>query len=81
MTLEDLMGAAFDETWFRIETGKKKHIDVWNADYIGGYEPTLEELEPFLGREVEEFHLKTIKNPERPRSKTPCIFVYLLEED
>jgi hypothetical protein len=85
MKLRNLMDAAFDETWFRVKDGDRT-VDVWNADYFGGYQPVMDEIEDLLDRDVDEYYLEIIKDPEAspeyPKipKKTPAIVVYLLEK-
>jgi len=82
MKLRNLMDAAFDETWFRVKDGDRT-VDVWNADYFGGYQPVMDEIEDLLDRNVDEYYLEIIKNPEADPEyphipkKTPAIIVYL----
>ena len=82
MTLRDLMDVAFDECWFLVvepENGNQHHF--WNADYIGGYKEVMEELAPFLDREVQSFNAEMIwdPEPEDPEvvDKIPAIWVDL----
>ena len=71
MKLRTLMDRAFDEVWFCIvDPSGEEHL-IWNADYVGGYEPTLEELEPLLDRRFEEFDLITRKDPESTAVNAP----------
>ena len=71
MKLRTLMDHSFDEVWFCIvDPNGEEHL-IWNADYVGGYEPTLEELEPLLDRRFEEFDLITRKDPELTAVNAP----------
>ena len=85
MLLHELMDVAFDETWFRVKDGDRT-VDVWNADYMGEYGPVMEEIEDLLDREVEEYYLEIIDDPEADPEypnipeKSPAIIVYLLEK-
>lgn len=85
MKLRELMDRAFDETWFCIVTPDGEEHYVWNADYLGGYEPTLEELEPLLDREFDEFELVVRDNPEAEdvanADKVPMVWVGVLKTD
>ena len=64
MTLGELMDQAFDETWFCVVTPDGEEHFFWNADYLGGHEETMEELEPLLDREFDEFELVIRNDPE-----------------
>ena len=81
MTLGELMGAAFDETWFCVVTPDGEEHLFWNADYIGGHPDVMPELEPLLEREFEEFGLDVRKNPEKPgvmnAEEVPMVYVAL----
>lgn len=80
MKLRTLMDRAFDEVWFCIVSPDGEEHLVWSADYIGGYEPTLEELEPLLDRGFDEFDLIMRKDPESDAvnaPEVPMIYVAL----
>lgn len=82
MTLEELMNKADDETWFCIVTPDGKEHVFWNADYIGGDPDVMQELEPLLGRQFDEFGLIVRQNPEVPREDVPMVWVgVLMTED
>ena len=48
MKLEELLNVMFDETWVRITKPNGEQEEVWVADYLGGYEATIETLTPIL---------------------------------
>lgn len=78
MTLRSFMGQFFDETWFRITDLKGRVHDIWNADYIGGYEPVMEELGPMLRKTIEDdVSVEIHADPERPRRRVPMVCVQL----
>ena len=81
MTLQDLMDNAFDETWFCVVTPDGEEHMFWNADYLGSYDETMEELEPLLEREFEDFDVVTRNDPESPRRKVPMVRVPLLKTE
>ena len=42
-TVRDLLNIVYDEQWVRLDfedESHDSHIDVWGADWIGGYEGT-----------------------------------------
>lgn len=80
MKLRTLMDRALDEVWFCIVSPDGEEHIVWSADYIGGYERTLEELEPLLDRGFYEFDLIMRKYPESDAvnaPEVPMIYVAL----
>lgn len=76
MTLNDLLLHANEEMWVRIE-GEGEY---WTADYVGEYEPVMEELRPILGREVEEYWLEQFKDPDRG-GIAPILCIALADEN
>lgn len=85
MTLGDLMDQAFDETWFCVVTPDGEEHFFWNADYLGGHDETMEELEPLLDREFDEFELVIRDDPEAQdvfnADKVPMVWVGLLKTE
>lgn len=85
MTLGDLMDNAFDETWFCVVTPDGEEHFFWNADYLGGHDATMEELEPLLDREFDEFELVIRKDPEAEdvgnADMVPMVWVGLLKTE
>ena len=85
MKLEELMNAAFDETWFCVVTPDGEEHMFWNADYLGWHPDVMPELEPLLDREFDEFELSTRKDPEAEdvfnADDVPVILVGLLMTD
>lgn len=80
MKLRELLDEAFDETWVRIAKPDGKRVDLWVADYIGGYEPVMDELEPLLDSETDgEFMLEIDKSPETGKP-VPIMVVTLMGE-
>lgn len=65
MTIEDLLNETDHEVWVKIIT-KKKSIEVWTADFHGGYDPVLKEIKPFLSKEIggDGIFIDMFKNPE-----------------
>lgn len=84
MKVKDILNIVFDEQWLRLsfdkEDGwlKNKHINVWGADWIGGYEPTLKELDPYLNCEVDDMVVEEFDDPELDGGKAQmiCVTVY-----
>lgn len=84
MKVKDVLNIVFDEQWlcltFDKEDGwlKNKHIKVWGADWIGGYEPTLKELDPYLECEVDNMEVAEFDDPEYDGEKAQmiCVTVY-----
>lgn len=71
MKLRDFLDVWFDETWIRIVKTDRSKIEVWMADYIGGHEPTMEELDPYLDCELDDnTYLTTGKDPETGKRAT-----------
>jgi hypothetical protein len=83
MKLEELMNAAFDETWFCVVTPDGEEHMFWNADYLGWHPDVMPELEPLLEREFEDFALEIRKNPEIDSEDVPmvCVGLLLTEEE
>lgn len=81
-TVEDLLNIVYDEQWVRLcfHNDEDKHIDVWGADWIGGYQPVLDELEPYLDCEVDDMFVANCKSPEpydgNKRVNMICVTVY-----
>lgn len=67
MTLEELLNIVQDEVWVKVEFAHEDHapVYVWGADWIGGYHPTLNEVAPWLDREVDDLCVVEEPNPER----------------
>ncbi len=81
MTVEDFLNVVYDEQWVRLvfdDSSHENHIDVWGADWIGGYEPTLEELEPWLNCEVDDMVVEENDDPELDgeTAQMICVTVY-----
>jgi len=85
MTLNELMTAAFDETWFCVVTPDGEEHLFWNADYCGAHPDVMNELEPLLDREFDEFELVIRENPEAQdvfnADKVPMVWVGLLKTE
>ena len=78
MTLGNFMNQFFDETWFRITDLKGQVHDIWCADYIGGYEPVMEELDPMLRKTIEDdVSVEVHTDPEDSRRRVPMVCVQL----
>jgi len=80
-TVEDLLNIVYDEQWVRLvfdDESHDSHIDVWGADWIGGYEETLKEVEPYLDCEVDDMVVEEFDHPERDGEKAQmiCVTVY-----
>lgn len=79
-TVEDFLNLVYDEQWVRLifDGEDDKHIDVWGADWIGGYEETLKEVKPYLDYEVDDMVVEEFDNPERDGEKAQmiCVTVY-----
>jgi hypothetical protein len=58
------------------------HFDLWSADYHGGHEPTMEEVGPYLEREIggDGFFIIERKHPELYNRNVPMICVPLMGE-
>ena len=79
-TVEDFLNIVYDEQWVRLvfdDESHDSHIDVWGADWIGGYEETLEELAPFLSRQVDDLCVVEESDPERPDETVQMLNVTL----
>ena len=85
MTLNELMTAAVDETWFCVVTPDGEEHLFWNADYCFSRPDVVAELEPLLDREFDEFELVVRNNPEAPdvfnADKVPMVLVGLLKTE
>ena len=79
MTLRNFLNIVYDETWVKVEfeDGKHEPLYVWGADWIGGYEETLEELAPFLSRQVDDLCVVEESDPERPDETVQMLNVTL----
>ena len=79
MTLDKFINQFFDETWFKVtDTDGTEHF-FWNADYIGSYEPTVEELLPLLPRQINpEVTVCVKKSPEDPKRRVPMVCIELI---
>lgn len=65
MKLREFLNQIYDEVWVKIKVSKRKKFDLWMADYIGGYEPVMKDIEPYLDRDIiEEVYTTIEKNPE-----------------
>lgn len=81
MKLEELLDVMFDETWVRITKPNGEQEEVWIADYLGGYEATIETLTPILSCEiVDEVDMVIDTNPETKKGKVPILCVKLIGE-
>jgi hypothetical protein len=84
MKVKDILNIVFDEQWlclsFDKEDGwlKNEHIKVWGADWIGGYKPTIKELNPYLDCEVDDMDVEEFDDPECDGEKAQmiCVTVY-----
>lgn len=81
ITVEDFLNLVYDEQWVRLILEDKtddSHIDVWGADWIGGYEKTLKEVEPYLDYEVDDMVVEEFDDPEHDGEKVQmiCVTVY-----
>lgn len=78
MKLRDFLNQIYDETWVKIKVSKSKKFDLWMADYIGGYEPVMKDIEPYLDRDIVEEVYTTIEDdPEDEGDKVAVICVEL----
>ncbi len=80
-TVEDFLNIVYDEQWVRLifdDGSHDSHIDVWGADWIGGYKDTLEEVEPYLDYEVDDMVVEEFDHPELDGEKAQmiCVTVY-----
>ena len=65
MTVEDLLNIVYDEQWLILELPDGKgELQVWGADWIGGWKDTIEEVDPWRDCEVDELYAKREKDPE-----------------
>jgi hypothetical protein len=67
MTVEEFLDIVWDEQWVRLtfeDESHDTHIDVWGADWIGGYDGTVDEVRPWLEYEVDDMKVETHKSPE-----------------
>lgn len=72
MTLEELVGAADHEVWFRVEDPDGGVHMFWTADIFGGHGPTLEEFDTLRHYECDDFNLVMGNDPE---TGDPCPMV------
>ena len=77
MKVRDILNHLDDEVWVEVvpENGEGKGLDlmVWTADWIGGaYWP--EDLNRFLGWEVDGIRIKMGRSPETGK-RTPVLVV------
>ena len=77
MTLEDLLNIADDETWVKVGFAHEVRapVYVWGADWIGGHKPTLDEVAPWLGREVDDLRVVEGPDPELEGEATQMLNV------
>lgn len=79
MTVRDLLNIAYDEQWVRLyidgAESEPAMIDVWGADWIGGYEVTLKEVDPYLDYEVDDMVVEEHDDPEYPGERAQMICV------
>ena len=80
-TVKDFLNLVYDEQWVRLifeDKSHDNHIDIWGADWIGGYEETLKEVEPYLDYEVDDMVVEEFDNPELDGEKAQmiCVTVY-----
>lgn len=81
MKLKSLLDSMYDETWVRITKPNGEQEEVWVADYLGGYEATIETLTPILSCEiVDEVDMVIDTNPETKKGKVPILCVKLIGE-
>jgi hypothetical protein len=82
MKLVDLLNESDHEVWFHIMPEGGSDFDLWSADYHGGYEPTMEDVEPCLEREIggDGFFIVERRHPELNNKKVPMICVPLMED-
>jgi hypothetical protein len=76
MTLEEFLNITDDEVWIRLtfaDDASKPPLMVWGADWIGGYEGTLKEVEPYLEMVVDDMRIERHAHPELKRRYTPMI--------
>lgn len=86
MKLKSLLDSVYDEVWVRVEFQNfendkppREPLEVWGADWIGGYEPTLEEVKPYLHKDIDDLCIVNHKHPERKgkRVNMICGTIYL----
>lgn len=80
-TVEDFLNLVYDEQWVRLifeDKSHDSHIDIWGADWIGGYEETLKEVEPYLDCGVDDMVVREFDDPELDGKKVQmiCVTVY-----
>lgn len=81
MKVKDVLNIVFDEQWLCLSFGKEdgwlknNRIKVWGADWIGGHEPTLKELDPYLDCEVDNMEVAELSNPEEDGENAQMISV------
>lgn len=68
MTLADFVYHLDDETWVGIGLPAADGggmVVFWVADYVGGYGRTMEEIGPYLDRDIyDDAYLEMFDNPE-----------------
>ena len=85
MTVDELMAESGHEVYFCIVTPDEQEHVFLSSDYHGAHPDVLPELEPLLGRDIDEFDLETREDPEKGwivnADKVPMIVVYLVETE
>ena len=77
MKLKTLLNVITDETLVRIKKPDGEIVWLWMADYIGWYEPVMEEIKPLLNKTFgDDMYLEMCKDPEDGR-RVPTVCVDL----
>lgn len=85
MTVDELMAESGHEVYFCIVTPDEQEHVFLSSDYHGAHPDVMPELEPLLGREIDEFNLEIREDPEKgwidDADEVPMIVAYLVETE
>jgi hypothetical protein len=80
MTLRELLDITDHEVWVRAYLpDRKRHVDVWSADWIGGDGETYDRLMPYLEMDVDDMRPESHLDPnakERKDVTMICVNLY-----
>lgn len=83
MTLADFVYHLDDETWVGIGLPVADGggmVVFWVADYVGGYGRTMEQIGPYLDRDIYDAYLEMFDNPETDE-RVPRIVIPVAPEE
>lgn len=79
MKLRTFIDQLDDGLWIRVFDKDRVQHDFLCADYIGWYDPVMEEIKPFLNKQIDDrVWVEVRKDPETPRRRVPIVCIQLM---